>query len=101
MIARELMGEERSTTILFLIFSILVVLALVILLWKYLIVIMLSLGIILFAVLVIAVILGAALLITHLILIPFFAVKHPSELTSGNYSIDDAKEPETDEKINL
>lgn len=92
------MKEEHYTTILFLIFSLLVVLALAILFWKYLILIMLSLGIILFSIIVIAVILGAALLIAHLILIPFFAVKHPSDLSSGDYSIDNAKEPDTHEK---
>ena len=91
------MEEKNSHLALFLI-SILIMIGVVILLWPYFLNILAYIGVFIFAVFILIFIIGMAVLITQLILIPFFAVNHPSELSGGTYSIDDAKEPGKDEK---
>ena len=91
------MEEKNSHLSLFLI-SILIMIGVVILLWPYFLEILAYIGVFIFALFILIFIVGIAVLITHLILIPFFALNHPAEISGGNYSIDDAKEPGKDEK---
>ena len=91
------MKEERSPWVFFLA-SVLLMAVIVALLWPYLWEILEFLGILVFAVLMIVLILGIAALLASLILIPFFAVKHPAEVREGDYRIEDAVEPGVDEK---
>ncbi len=86
------MKERQAPLILFLI-SIAIVAGIIILLWPYLIELAAYIGIFFFILLIVGMALAVAAVLAHLILIPFFAAGHPSDVKTGSYSIDDAKEP--------
>ena len=90
--------EERNSHIALFLISLLIMIGVVVLLWPYFLDMLAYIGVFILAVFLLIFIVGMAVLITHLILIPFFAVKHPAEISGGNYSIDDAREPGKDEK---
>ncbi len=90
--------EERNSHIVLFLISLLIMIGVVVLLWPYFFEMMAYIGVFILVVFLLIFIVGMAVLITHLILIPFFAVNHPAEISGGNYSIDDAKEPGKDEK---
>ncbi len=90
--------EERNSHIVLFLISMLIMIGVVVLLWPYFFEMLAYIGVFILVVFLLIFIVGMAVLITHLILIPFFAVNHPAEITGGNYSIDDAKEPGKDEK---
>ena len=91
------MKDERIPIILFLV-SILIMIGVVILFWPYLITLLAYIGIAFFAIFIAILVVGLAVVITNIILMPVFALKNPSRVREGSYSIDEAKEPEKDDE---
>ncbi len=90
------MKEERIPTILFLV-SILIMIGVVLLLWGHLEVLIELIGISFFAIFIALIVVGVAVVITNLILIPVYMTKKPAVVQEGSYSIEEAVEPGKDE----
>jgi len=89
------MKEERIPLILFLV-SILIMVGVVALFWPYLVFLLEIIGIALFALFIAIIIVGVAVVIANIILIPVFAARNPSTVREADYSIDDAVDPGKD-----
>lgn len=88
--------KEEHTSMVFFLISAIVIIGTMIFLWSYLTAIFVYIGVFLSIIFVAVLVLVSAAAITHMMLIPFFAVRKHAEVKSGNYSVEDAKEPEKD-----